>query len=471
MSKVGTSLLKKLKHLTEIRQEIKKKRLVLDEGKEKFGMNEMSQLIKVKNTSEVKGYPLKLTPKNTTDTKGMSIVGKVVPMETKYDKEQHPSHLESIILKHLTDKIVLKQISPHITYYLGNQKVSNKSRALKQLNLKKLEVEGKIRSYSTMLLSEFVDGGSLDNWVFETYENDKEITDEQWRCLVFQLIYTIAILQHYFRMMHNDFHYGNILIDTSVKPEGYLVYEINGQTYYLKNTGVIPKLWDFEFSMVYSNKMPDAYHNKFITGSFHYDTKNHKTIVEDDQEEEDFNVPYNFNQVYDLHYFLTSLLDLYISQDLFDWIMGLYPDEVIPEDDVSTATKTTPSQDTESTPNIRSTQGTKSTRDTQSTLDTLSTLSTDDTESSDEDTEASEDTAASSDDTKTAASDDTQTSSEDTDAASDLYLQDGRLINGIEKQFDLPSPLEALSSKFFNCFTTKPDDFDESKALFFKAGF
>ena len=58
------NLLEKQKYLNNIRHEIKKKRLLLDEGKDKFGMDEMSQLMKVKNTSQVKGYPFAITKNN-----------------------------------------------------------------------------------------------------------------------------------------------------------------------------------------------------------------------------------------------------------------------------------------------------------------------------------------------------------------------------------------------------------------------
>ena len=334
------NLLEKQKYLNNVRHEIKKKRLLFDEGKEKFGMDEMTQLIKVKNTSEVKGYPFAITKKNYKNNESLKMAIKIVPIETKYEKDEHPCNLENLILKELTENIVNKSISPHITHYLGTQKVTNKNKALKQLNLKRLEVEGKIRTHSNMLISEFVEGGSLDNWIFNTYENDDEISDYQWKSIVFQLIYTITVLQRYYRLMHNDFHYGNILIDTSIKPSGYLVYEINNKKYYLKNTGIIPKLWDWEFGMVYSDKIKGAYANKYITGHYKFDYKTHQTIVDDltysDIDEDDNNVPYQYNDFYDLHYFLTSLLDLYISQDLFDWIMKLYPEELIPEEECST---------------------------------------------------------------------------------------------------------------------------------------
>lgn len=452
------SLSNKIKKFKDIRHEIKKKRIIFDENKEKFGLDEFSQLTKVKNTSEIKGYPFKGKKLKYSDTRfGI----KIVPIETKYEKHEHPCNLENLVLKELTDKLVNTNISPHITYYLGTQKISNKSKALKMLNLKRLEVEDKIRTHSNMLISEFVEGGSLDNWVFDVYESDKEITDNQWKSIVFQLIYTIFIIQRYYKMMHNDFHYGNILIDNSVKGSGYLVYDIDDKRFYIKNTGIIPKLWDFEFCMVYSNNIKDSYANKFIIGSYEYDKKLHKTIIDNSDSDsalksEDLNVPFNYNEVYDIHYFLTSLLDLYISQELFDWIIGLYPRELIPDEENSTSDNTTSDNSNSTSDNTTSdnTTSDNSTSDNSrdSLIEKLSKLSV-------------------SGDKSLTRTDTLDTNASDSSLITNKYLSDGRLINGIEDMFTLPTPIDLIRHNFFEELTIKPKDFDENDAIYFRAGF
>jgi hypothetical protein len=455
MSATTLDYIKKQKTLQELRHEIKKKRLLFDEGKEKFGMDELSQLMKVKNTSEVKGYPLRASKGSN-----LKVALKIVPIETKYEKEEHPCHLEHIILKELTDNIVNKNISPHVAHFLGVQKVSNKSRALKHLNLKRLEVEEKIRTHSSMLIAEYVEGGSLDNWIFNTYEDDKEIDDITWRNIIFQLIYTLAVLQHYYKLMHNDFHYGNILIDNTITPGGYFVYEINNEKYYLPNTGISPKIWDLEFAMSYTDKIKDAYPNKFIIGPHRYDRKQHKTIVENEEEvAQDYNVPYNYNQVYDLHYVLTSLLDLYISQEIFDWIIKLYPQELIPDDESSyESSLTLPNSDNDS----------DSESDSDNDSDNESDSESDSDSDSDNDSESKSDSDKSTKDkTKTETKSETDSDSE----TENQYIDEGRLINGMEKMFDLPTPLQLLEDPLFESFKTKPQDFDEKTAVYFKAGF
>jgi hypothetical protein len=471
----------KLKLLKDIRHEIKRKRFLLDESVDKFGFDDLSLLSKVPNVDEVKGYPMVASKNQSKILKGLKVGVKVVPMETKFEKHEHPTNLEFISLKELTDNVILKNISPHFVYYLGNQKVSNKSRALKFLNLKRLEVEDQIRSSSNMLLSEYIEGGSLDNWVYDVYENDIEITNEEWKTLVFQLIYSIAIMQHYYKMMHNDFHYGNILIDNSIKKvKGqYFVYKIQDDVYYLPSTGFIPKCWDFEFAMCYSNKLEDFYPNKFIIGNNDYDRKTcitKDTVKKPDEESfdsDDLNVPYNYNETYDLHYFLTSLLDLYVSQELFDWIVDIYPDELIPREDSSS----TDSSSSVSKSKPRETSGEFSQDDILKTkMDKikLSEASNKSLSSASTDTSTDASTDASTDDSSDCSTDASSDASSDGSSSSEYnrYLSEGRMKNGIESQFeDLPTPAKILKHSFFDSFKQKPSDFDESKALYFNAGF
>jgi hypothetical protein len=435
-------LSEKINNCQTLKRQFSKNKLFLDENSDNFGMSEFSQLTKVKNTSEVKGYPFKGRMKNIKIPLGI----KVVPNETKYDKTQHPSYLEFMALKLLTEELVDKNVTPHIVYYLGQQKISNRSRAIKFLNLKKLEVEEKIRSNNHILISEYVSGGSLDNWIYTLYEDDKKINDLQWKCITFQLLYTIHVLQKKYKMMHNDFHYGNILIDTSIKPGGYFVYKFNNQTYYIPNFGFIPKLWDFEFAMIYhkTEKTKNFYANKFVYGATKIDPVSY-TVLEDLDPEDIYNVPMEYNEVYDVHYFLTSLLDLYISQDLFDWVLSLYPKELIPPDSDTDSTTTSP----------------KNTNFSQTDKSHL-TFSTDDTDytqslkSQEKDTEDNDTTSV-------------DWSSDTSSTYEKELLYDGRLINGVEKNYpSLPVPLQLLQSPFFNIFTQKPKDFNVNECIVFE---
>ena len=51
------------------------------------------------------------------------------------------------------------------------------------------------------------------------------------------------------------------------------------------------------------------------------------------------------------------------------------------------------------------------------------------------------------------------------------YLKRGRIINGVESQFEnLPTPNSLLFCDFFKEFTVKPNDFNEETAIYFKSG-
>lgn len=438
---------KKLYKLNSLKHEIKKKRINFDEDKDTFGFDTMSQLIKVKNTSNIKGYPFVIYNKDEELKYGL----KVVPLESKYDKLEHPANLEHIILRFLTENIVNKSISPHFVHYLGYKKLSNKARAIKQLNLKKLEIENKIRKHSNVIISEYVNCKSIDNWLHDTYENDKTISDLQWKIIVFQLIYTIYVMQVYLKLTHNDFHYGNIFIDDTIKPEGYYVYKIKDKTYYIKNTGIMPKIFDFEFAMAYSKKIEDGYPNKYIIGHCNYNKNTQTYSINDDSDldDDDNNVPYNYNEYYDVHYFLTCLLDLYISEGLFNWIISVYPEEVIPEEensnkDSSNSSDTSNSSnsgDTSDSSNSSDTSNSSNSSDTSDTTDTTDTTDTSDTSSRSKRDSSLED--------------------------EQKYVIEGRLVNGSENIFKLPTPFELLSHDFFADFLIKPDDFDEKTAVYF----
>lgn len=431
----------KLEKLNSLKHEIKKKRIRFDEDKDMFGFDTMSQLIKVHNTSDIKGYPFVIY-NNDKDNQKYGL--KVVPLENKFEKADHPANLEHVILRYLTENIVNKSISPHFVHFLGHMKISNKSRAVKHLNLKKLEIENCIRKHSNVIISEYVNGKSIDNWLHDTYENDKTITDLQWRIIVFQIIYTIYIMQVYLRLTHNDFHYGNIFIDDTIKPEGYYVYKVKDKTYYLKNTGILPKVFDFEFAMSYGKKIEDAYPNKYLVGHCIFDKNTQTYTVKDDSDldDDDDNLPYNYNEYYDVHYFLTCLLDLYISEDLFNWILAIYPPEVIPEDNSSSTSTVTSSDDTKSS---------NSSSESSSDMSSSYYSTTSDSSESSYTTSHEEDS-----------SDKSESSSK-----KNAHIIEGRLVNGAEKVFKLPTPFELLSHDFFKEFLIKPDDFEETTAVYF----
>jgi hypothetical protein len=127
--------------------------------------------------------------------------------------------------------------------------------------------------------------------------------------------------------------------------------------------------------------------------------------------------------------------------------MSIYPEELIPEEehsDESSNSSTSSSSLSKSLTNSRSSVSSKSS--------SISSKSSNSNVSS-----------------KSSTSSNTSSSVETDDV---VYLYEGRLKNGIENMFDdLPIPRILLNDKFFEEFSKKPKDFDEAKAIYFRAGF
>ena len=128
-----------------------------------------------------------------------------------------------------------------------------------------------------------------------------DVKDDIWRNLVFQVVYSLYILQKKYKFMHNDFHTNNMLID-EIPVGGYIKYSFNDNDYYLPNIGYLVKITDFEWSTIEETNHRNGYYEDPIFEGF-----------------SDSN---------DLYLFIACLLDLEISKELRDMIMSIYPAEV-----------------------------------------------------------------------------------------------------------------------------------------------
>ncbi|KAJ3050154.1 hypothetical protein HK102_012347, partial [Quaeritorhiza haematococci] len=147
-------------------------------------------------------------------------------------------------------------------------------------------------------------------------ERGNAISVQEWKSIIFGVLWTLGVLQKQYRLMHNDLHYGNILIDSfRAEPGEYFVYhqtnpQHHRQKFYLPALGVIPKLWDFEFADVYDPCLG---------------------IPRNKQAEAMETIPNEFKPFSDPHYFLTSLLELDIPPEIESFVRFVYPAHLIPE--------------------------------------------------------------------------------------------------------------------------------------------
>lgn len=465
----------KIEKLKEIRQLIKKKKIIFDENMEIFGLQELNKLFSEKNyddkkssgDDEIKGFPFQGVIKQLN----YKIALKIVPYSDDFPRKEHPCYLENLLLRELTDKLVYTYRTPHLTGYLGTQKISNNCKAIKKLKLKKLRLlksDASIKNKSNMIISDFVMGGSLRTWVWNKEDQGQPLDTREWYTFIFSILYTLEIFQKEYKLTHNDCHYDNILIDTNVKSGGYFVYHLYNKIYYIKNKGYIPKLWDFEFSMVYSNKMKDVYPNKFVIGDNQYDYKNHCAVKLDDQSEDD--MPYSFNPYYDVHFFLTTLLDLPITEEVYDKINTLYPDELIPEESDEEYSDESDYQSYSSNDTDNKNEDNKKDKKTndQESQEEYSNEEDQEEYSNEEDDE--EDNEKEDEESQYKSQSDSILNEEESDKIG-KYLSHGRMINGCLDNIDtkLPTPLSLISSGLFDFMLKKPSDYSEKLALHFYA--
>ncbi|KNE61531.1 haspin protein kinase [Allomyces macrogynus ATCC 38327] len=280
-------------------------RLKLDETRARFGFKNLELLFPV-DDDEIKGFPC-MAFNRISDTVKFGV--KVNLLEKKYPEAAHPSRIKVGLLKEFT-KLALNGELPHVAWYFGDKDVRNSKKALMTFPLKR--IQQRILKFCNIVLAEFVLGGSIKEWIQEA-----DTMLEQWQYIVFAVVWTLVVLQDWYHFVHNDLHFGNVLIDMSIDPEDkttveYVLAFPDGTTrmYSVPNCGIIPKLWDYKFSSVYRNN-PGVPANPF---------GQHKD-----------NIPLRFNPYYDIHQFLVSLLDLDIPDEVHKLVLDMYPVEVIPE--------------------------------------------------------------------------------------------------------------------------------------------
>jgi serine/threonine protein kinase len=93
------------------------------------------------------------------------------------------------------------------------------------------------------LVSEYADLGDL-----KKYLSSATISDELFRQIFFQILYTLSIIyEKYPNFYQGDFKIDNILVCSIIDDrKKYIKYEIMKKTYYLPCSGFQLRLWDFD---------------------------------------------------------------------------------------------------------------------------------------------------------------------------------------------------------------------------------
>lgn len=429
---------------------INSEKIVFDSDKAFFGFKRLIQLHPVDDEEQIKGYPCLAYNKHSDVVKlGM----KVIPLEKKYDLENHPCLVEIKLLKEFTS-LIIKEITPHITFYFTDIVVYNKKKALTQFPLK--GNRNYIHKNSRVLIAEYVPGGSIEEWIHE----QPNISEKQWKYIIFSVAWTLLVLHDQYQFMHNDFHYGNILIDTSISPtdKSYIKYILKTTDrekpyhFNVQNCGILPKCWDAEFSRTFAE-------------NFKCENILFKEVTE--------NIPNYFTPYYDLHYFLTSLLELdCLPEKIRDFILSHYPAEVLPpiknkeyyntDSDISSGSNSSISRtsiniddtnryyetDEESTNTYETESNSSSDEEndkTSSSVNSNSEYSGSGYSGSDE----SECTSRSSNSNRSSSTCSCSSCNSVKNLRTDYMLGD-RLLNGTEDKIKLPKPIDIICHEYFS---------------------
>jgi hypothetical protein len=208
---------------------------------------------------------------------------------------KRPENAELLMIKLLSNFVKNKQ-TPHIVLPITtfntsiktfitlprDNIVNNKKYDLFIKRYKKNEYYDNV----SILISEWANAGDLLDYLKKNY---KTMQVKQWRCLIFQILSVLAVIQNkYPGFRHNDMKANNILINKipTDKSNTKFQYKINSQIYIVPNIGIQIKLWDFDFACI-----PGIVDNSKVEAEW----------------TDKINIKPEQNRYYDVHYFFNTL--------------------------------------------------------------------------------------------------------------------------------------------------------------------
>jgi hypothetical protein len=97
-----------------------------------------------------------------------------------------------------------------------------------------------------MVVTDFFDEGDLQGWLVKKDRSPLELF-----AMFFQVFAGLYALRKYFNVIHNDMHAGNVLVKKiNNPPNSFLRYSIDGQEYFIPNTGYVFIIWDFGYAQI-----------------------------------------------------------------------------------------------------------------------------------------------------------------------------------------------------------------------------
>ena len=238
---------------------------------------------------------------------------------------KRPENAELLMIRLLSFFVINKQ-TPHIILPITTFNTSIKPFLSLKRNdivnnkrydqfLKKYQ-KGEYYSNVSILISEWANAGDFLDYLRKNYQNFKI---KQWRCIFFQFLSALAIIQSkYPSFRHNDLKANNLLVNEIPIVPNFDKYKyiVNNQTYIVHNIGFQLKLWDFDFACI-------------------------PGIIDNSKVEADWTTKINIkpvkNRYYDVHYFFNTLTkkgffpefwsESCIPQTVKDFVNRVVPDK------------------------------------------------------------------------------------------------------------------------------------------------
>lgn len=213
-------------------------------------------------------------------------------------REKKTPHLINPLISANVD---LYPVIYEISRLLKHGKLSSKRRNSLEKIIDKFKNKKFLFSTCSMILVEYAPSGDLLDFLRNVVSGKIKIELSTWKNILFQIIYTLYIIQSYYPgFRHNDLKANNILMSRFRKSRAnkYKIKDIK-YPFLIPSCEYVIYIWDFDFSaiegQINNEKVSSSWTNKF-------------------------NIHNKRNDYYDIHYLINSLKtfipDLYRSQNV-----------------------------------------------------------------------------------------------------------------------------------------------------------
>ncbi len=260
----------------------------IDFNKENFGL-EFIQLFNDFNFEEAKGCVY--LGRNCN----VGTLIKVLPIDKEYPCI---ANNELLLLKKFHDEVLLTNMSPCLPYYyIGYNDVSINKTCFSSIPFDELFEHLNIKKVCNVIFCEYINKRDMYFW----YQcQEKQVDLDTWKSIIFQVLYTLSILQDLYKFYHSDLSITNILVQENNENTFYK-FIFNNTEYFIKSN-IIIKLWDFELSTLFNGEIVNDF---IIDNETNY-----------------------YNEYNDVHFFFMHLLTFDLPIEVIEFLHDIYPEEL-----------------------------------------------------------------------------------------------------------------------------------------------